>query len=177
MRYHNYESFLGDFLDKIHYLHRGDRVKSTGGFVCKQDFGVVYKCSGDSDSLALTARELIWLLVVLTGKTYSVECSLCPSHSLFLADAGDSEGQLDVSENRLMRNEVIALEDEADSVVSVHVPISVAVILSASSVDNQIARGIVVKTAYDVEQRGFSAAGRAEYRHEFILPERKVNAL
>ena len=70
-----------------------------------------------------------------------------------------------------MGDKVVALKDKAYRVVAVSVPISVLVILGGNAVDNKVARGIMVKSADDVEQRSFAAAGMSEYRNELVLTE------
>ena len=57
-----------------------------------------------------------------------------------------------------MRNKIIVLENEADGVVSVAVPIAVFEILCGFAFDNQVARCILIETADDIEQRCFTAA-------------------
>ena len=158
MSYHNYKSLGGDFLDKLHYLYGGYSIKRTRGFICKKYFGIVDKSTCNSNSLTLTARELIGLLVILAGKTYSVERIFSSLDPLLLAYSGDGERKLNVTEHGLVRDEVVALEDEAYSVVSVNVPISVSVFLGTAAADHKIAVGVVVKTADDVEKCGLSTA-------------------
>ena len=115
--------------------------------------------------------------MILTGESYSVESALRSLDSLLPANAGNGERELYVSEHRLVRNEVVALEDEADSVVTVHVPVSVLVGLGASAVDDEIAVGVAVQTAHDVEHGGLSTAGGAEDGNELTVTEGDVHAL
>ena len=76
-----------------------------------------------------------------------------------------------------MRDEVIALEDEAYSVVSVNVPVPVLIILGASAADDKVAGGIVVKSADDVEKGGFSAARGAKDGNKFLVAEGEIHTL
>jgi hypothetical protein len=46
--------------------------------------------------------------------------------------------------------------------------------LCASTVDHQIANGVLVQTANDIQHGGFTAAGGAEDRHKLTAPELKV---
>jgi hypothetical protein len=75
-----------------------------------------------------------------------------------------------------VRDKVIALEDEANAMVAVYVPVAVRIGLRASTVYYEVARGVMVKTADYIEQCGFSASGRSEYGNKFVLAERDVNA-
>ena len=70
-----------------------------------------------------------------------------------------------------MGDKVVALKDKAYRVVAVSVPISVLVILGGNAVDNKVTRGIMVKSADDVEQRSLAAARMSEYRNELVLTE------
>ena len=74
MSYHNYETVVSYFLEKLHYLNARVRIKRTRGLVCKENIGVVYQRTRDSDSLHLTARHLIGLLVKLIAKSDLSEC-------------------------------------------------------------------------------------------------------
>jgi hypothetical protein len=75
-----------------------------------------------------------------------------------------------------MGDQVIALEDKADAVVSVNVPVAIGVFLGASGCDKQITRGIFVKTADDVKQGGLAASGRAENGNELLLTEGEIDS-
>ena len=74
-----------------------------------------------------------------------------------------------------MRDKIVALENESDGVVSVGIPVGIAVFFRADTVDDKIAVCILVKTAEDVEHGRFSAAGRAEDGNEFTLTKSKVH--
>ena len=76
-----------------------------------------------------------------------------------------------------MRNEVIALEDKADGVVAVAVPVGVGIILCGAPVYDQVAGAVLVKPADDVQECGLAAAGMTQYCDEFMLAELKVHAL
>lgn len=55
--------------------------------------------------------------------------------------------------------------------ISVSVPVSVLVIFGRNSIDYQISLGVMVKTAYDIEHSGLSAARMTEYGDEFVFTE------
>ena len=66
---------------------------------------------------------------------------------------------------------MIALEYEAYGVVTVRIPIPVAVLLGASALYYQVAGSILIQAAYNVEQRRFAATRRTEYGNKLALPE------
>ena len=70
--------------------------------------------------------------------------------------------QLHIAEYGLMRNQVVTLEYKADGVIAVSIPIPVLKILCGAAVDDQVAFGVLIQTADDIEHRGFPTAGRAE---------------
>ena len=55
--------------------------------------------------------------------------------------------------------------------VSVGVPVGVAEFFGRFTGDDKVARGVLVKTADDVEHRGFAAPGRTENGDKFMLAE------
>ena len=61
-----------------------------------------------------------------------------------------------------MRDEAIGLEDEADAVITVGVPIRVAVGFGAFAIDQDVAGRITVEPADNVEQRRFATPRRAD---------------
>ena len=76
-----------------------------------------------------------------------------------------------------MRYQVVALENETDTVVSVDVPISVTVELCTSAVYDEIAVGIMIKTANDVKKRGLAASRRSEHADKLVLSEAEIDSL
>ena len=67
-----------------------------------------------------------------------------------LADAGERQRQLDILQHGLVRDEVIALEDEADGMVAVGVPVAVAELLRRAAGNQQVTGRILVEAADDV---------------------------
>ena len=76
-----------------------------------------------------------------------------------------------------MRNDVVALEHKANGVVAVGVPIGVRVVLSGAAVDTQVALGVLVEAANDVEQRGLAASRGAQNSHELALAKAQRHAI
>ena len=76
-----------------------------------------------------------------------------------------------------MRNEVIALEHKADAVVAVGIPIAVAEVLGRDAVNQQVARIKVVKSADNVEHRGFARTRGTQNGHELVIAKRQAHAV
>lgn len=73
-------------------------------------------------------------------------------------DARQGQGQLDVRQHGLVRDQVVGLEDEADAVVAVGVPVAGLVVLRRNAVDDEVAALEAVEAANDVEHRRLAGA-------------------
>ena len=107
MRDHDDELIPGYFLEYLHDLYARFRIERACRLVGKQNIRIVYQCACYSDSLHLTAGHLIRLFPELIAETdllKSLHRSFAP---LRLAHAREREGELNVCEHRLVRNEVI----------------------------------------------------------------------
>ncbi|MNI92283.1 hypothetical protein D3C73_1500560 [compost metagenome] len=76
-----------------------------------------------------------------------------------------------------MGDQVVALEDKADAVVAVRIPVAVLVVLRGRSVDNQVAAVVLVEPPDDVQAGGFARAARSQNRHEFVRAKPQVDAV
>ena len=171
MRYHDDQLILGDLLEQLHDLHAGHGIKCTRGLVGKQNIGIVDKRSCNRYALHLTARHLRGTLMQLIAKSYLFQGFLCSASALRLGHARNSQRKLHVGEHTLVRNEVIALENKADRVVSVGIPIAILVHGGGFAVDEQVTRGVAVKTAYDVQRGSLTAARGTKDRHKLAVAE------
>ena len=95
--------------------------------------------------------------------------------ALGLLHAGEGQCQLHVLQHRLVGDEVVTLEYKADGVVAVGVPIAVLELLGGGTVNNQIALGIAVQTAHDVQQGGLTASGLTQDGHKLAVAEGEGN--
>ena len=91
--------------------------------------------------------------------------------ALLLADAGQGKGKLHIRQDGLMRDEIVALEDEAYAVIAERIPITVRVIFRGDAVYDQIPRIVVIKATDDIQERGLTGTGRAEDGREFVIPK------
>ena len=171
VRDHDDEPVRGDFLEKLHDLHAGLAVERARGLVGKYDVGIVDQRTRDSHALHLTAGHLVGLLFGLLFQTYFAQRFHCALSALFFGYAGKREAQLYVLEHAHVRNEIVRLEYETYAPVAVGVPVLVAVFLGGDAVHLYVAAGITVESAYDVEQRGLAAPGRAQNGDELAFPE------
>ncbi len=59
-----------------------------------------------------------------------------------------------------MWNQVVALEDKADRVVPVGIPVAVLILFRGNAVDDQIAAVVAVEAADDIQKRRLSGTAR-----------------
>ena len=164
VRDHDDQAVVCDFREQVHDLDARLGVERAGGLVGQQDLRVVDEGARDGDALHLPAGKLTGLLVDVLGQADAPEGFQGPFAALGARHARQRERQLHVGEHGLVRDEVVALEHEADAVVAVGVPVAVLVLLGGNAVDDQVARIVMVKPAHDVQQRGLARARRPQDR-------------
>lgn len=71
----------------------------------------------------LATGKLAGLFVGMFRQTDTLELGHGPCSALLARNARERKRELDIRKHRLMRNEVVALEDEADVMVAVGIPI------------------------------------------------------
>ena len=171
VRDHYDELIPGYLLQELHYLHARLRVERARGLVGEEDIRVVYERAGYGDALHLAAGHLVGLLVYLVAEADALEDPYGPLAPLRLVDARNCQRELDVREHALVRDEVVGLEYEAYRVVAVGVPVAVLILLRGAAVYHEVALGVLVEAADDVQQRRLAAAARPQYGDELVLPE------
>ena len=176
MRDHDDEAVARDLLENFHDLHARLGVQRAGRLVRQQNVRVVDEGAGDGDALHLAAGHLVWPLVQLIAEADLLQHGNGAGTALLAGNAGERQGQLDVCQHTLVRDEIVALKDKADGVVAVGVPVPVAVLLCGDTVDEQVARRVAVQTADDVQKRRLAAAGRTENGDKFIVAKAQAHA-
>ena len=171
VRDHDDEPLARDLFDELHDLHARLRIERARGFVRKEDIGIIDERARNGDALHLPARELIGFFVELIAQTDARKRLGGAAAALFPSHARDGERKLHVPEHRLVRDEVIRLEDEPDPVIAVDVPIPVFEVFRGLPLNDEIARRIMIESADDVEERRLAAAGRSEHADKFARAE------
>ena len=92
-------------------------------------------------------------------------------------DTGEGQCQLDVGQDGLVRDQVVGLENEANAVVAVGVPIARFVVLRRDSVDDQVAALEAIQAANDVEHCRFTRTRLAQNCDEFAISEGNRNVI
>ena len=171
MRDHDDQPVARDLFQKLHDLHAGLAVQRAGGLVREDDVGVVDESTRDGDALHLPAGHLAGSLFRLLFKPHFPERFQGALSALLLGDARERQAELDVLQDVHVRDEVVALEDEADPAVAVGVPVLVTILRGGDAVHADVTARIAVQAAHDVEECGLAAAGRSEDGDEFALSE------
>ena len=174
--HHDHQPVLGDLLERLHDLHAGLAVQGAGGLVCQHDFRVVHQGAGNGHALHLAAAHLAGLLFDLVAQPHPLQRLDGPLPALFGADAREGQRQLHVAQHRLVGDQVVALKHEAHRMVAVAVPVPILIFLGGASLDHQVAFGIAIQAADDIEQRGFAAAGRPQNGHKLIFAEGNIHS-
>ena len=173
MRDHNDQLVARDLFEDLHDLHARSRIKRTRRLVCQQDLGIVDQRTGNRHTLHLSARHLVGALVDLVAKSHAFKRVNGALASFGLGNAREGQGKLYVRQHRLVGDEVVVLEHKADRVVTIGIPITVLELLGGAAADDQVARGVLVKTADHVEERRFSTTRGTEDGNELALAEGK----
>ena len=171
MRYHDYQFVFGDIFQYLHYLHASFGIKRTCRLISQQYIGVIDQRTRYRHTLHLSARHLVRLFTELVTQTHLCQRIYGAFSSLGFRNARKCQRQFDICKHRLVRYQVIALENKAYRMVSVAVPVSVLEILCGFAVDVQVAVCVAVKSADYVQQCGLTAARLSQNGHELVLAE------
>jgi len=107
----------------------------------------------------------------LIAKAHALQRLFCLFCSFLPVHTGYCQRQLHIGQHRLVRDKVVALENKANGMVSVRVPVPVGIGAGGHAVDYQITGIIAVKAANHIQKRGFAAARRAQNGHKLTIAQ------
>ena len=171
VRDHDHQAVARELAQDLHHLDGGLRVERSGRLVGQDDLGVVDDGARDGHALHLTARELVGALVHLLAQPHAAQGILCAGPPLGARGAREQQRHLNIGDHALMRDQVVVLEHEPHAVVAVGIPVLIGIALGGSPVDHEVARGVVVKAADDIEQGRLAAARLSKDAHELPIAE------
>ena len=174
---HDDHTIPGDLLEDVHNLYACLGVQCTGRLVRQNDVRIVDQCTGNGDTLHLSAGHLAGLFVELVAQSHILKRLLRPLFPIRLGNAGERQRQFYVLQDGLVGNQVVTLKDKADGMVAVSVPVPIPEVPGRASVDDEVAPGVLIQSADDVQHGGLSAAGRPQNGDQFALAELQVDAL
>ena len=145
----------------------GVGIEVAGGFIGKDDAGVIDECASDSGALLLTSAELTGAMPGTVGEIHSLKSCESTLASFFSRDAAVDHGKLDVLDDIQLGEEIEELENETDFAVANGGELARGGILNHQAIkfDRSFCRRI--QTAEDVHEGGFAAARGTDDGDEF----------
>src|SRR5271157_5203400 len=111
-------ALLVESIEQRHDLDAGLRIEVAGGLVGENDRRTADERTSDSDTLALTAREFVRLVVHAVCYADRRQRVFCAFDTLFGRDAGVDERQFHVVQRGCAREQIERLENESDLFVA-----------------------------------------------------------
>ena len=165
-------ALLVQALEDAHDLDAGARVEVAGGFVGQDDRRLVDQRAGDGDALLLAAGELVRHVVIALAEPDRVERrqrALVPLGGLEAVLRAVEQRQLDVVERGRARQQVEALEHEADLLVAHARQLVLRRLGHVLAVEHVLTGRRPIEAAGDVHERRLAGAGRPGDGDELAL--------
>ena len=164
---HRDAALLIQTLEDVHHLDAGARVQVAGRLVRQEDGGLVDQGAGNRHPLLLAARELVREVIHPVVEPDRVQHLASPRVTRRSVHAGAVEqGELDVVEGGGPRQQVEALEHEADLPVAHLGQLVAREPGDIPAVEQVVAAGRPVEAAEDVHERRLAGPGRSGDRDE-----------
>ena len=174
----DHDDRLSQFVDRptqeAQDLRAGDGIQVAGRFVGEDELGACDQRAGDGDALLLAAGQLVRAVVQALLEPQRGHEQVEPGAVRFLA--GQRQRHDDVLLGGEHRQQVEALEDEADLVAAQHGQLVVGHGGDVGAVEHDVPAGGGVESGERVHQCGFAGAGRPHDGGEPPLFERHVHA-
>ena len=138
-------------LEDRHDLGARFGVQVAGRFVGQDDGRIVDQRAGDGDPLLLAPRQLVGLVIQPVAQTYPRQC--CFGARAAILAAGVDQRQLNVGKGCGTRQQVEALEDEADLAAAHGGQLVFTEVADVLAVQKVVAAGGLVQAADDVHHR------------------------
>ena len=171
MRNHDNQSVGSHFLQKVHDLHTCIRIQRTGRFIRQQNIRIIHQGTGNGNSLHLSARHLCRFFMHLITEPDFAQGILRPSSALTAGYTADGQRQFHIGQNRLVRDQIVALEHKTDCMVPVGIPVPVFVLSRGDTVDNQISAVIAVQTADNIQKCCLSGSAGTENGNKLVVSQ------
>ena len=156
MGYHYHKALLCNLFQKLHNLNAGIRVQGPGRFIREKNLRVIDQGTGNGYSLHLSAGHLTGTLVKLGAKPHFLKSFFGPAPSLVFGNTGNGQGKLHIGQHSLMGNQVIALKNKANGVISVGIPIPVLIFPGGNSIDDQVSAVVTVQATDNIQKSGLA---------------------
>ncbi len=161
---HDGVALLVEAFEERHDFVAGGGVEVAGRFVGQQNRWIVDQGASYGNTLALTAGELVGLVVHALFEIHLAHGELGALQALVGGHAGVDQGQLDVVQRAGARQQVEGLENEADFLVANAGQLIVAHLADQIAVDVVLALAGRVEAADQVHQGRFAGPRRSHDR-------------
>ena len=153
-------ALLIELLEEYEHLERGARIEVTSGLVGQQHRRIVHQSAGNGDTLHLTTRHLVRLVVHTVAQSYGLQGLDGFLPTLGSGDLGViHQRQLHILQGGRLRQEVITLEHEADLTVAQFGALGLRHRANADAIEEVLTRRGGIQTAQLVEQRRLAGTG------------------
>ena len=163
----NHQPVLGNRLDDVHDFDGVSAVQVSRRLIGYDDLRVLGDGPGDGHPLPLPPGQGIRHLVPIRIDTYRLQTVVHPFfHLLPILHAHHSKGDAHVLEDGAVVQQIVVLENISDLCISDDVHLVGALPGNAFPVHVDLSRVNPVQSADSIQQRGFTAAGRAQQCHD-----------
>src|SRR5690606_16143223 len=170
-------ALLGQLVEQLHHLDAAPAVECAGGLVGQDDLAAVHQRARDGHALLLAAGELLGPetdALLEPQAREQLARALVPVLQLHARVHG---GHLDVLGGRVLRDEVVALEHEAEGLAPEVRQLVAVEVRDVASLEQVLAGGGPVEAAEDVHQRRLARARGAHDGHELARVDLQVDAV
>src|SRR3954454_17373790 len=165
-----------DPVEQAHDPDTGRRVEVAGRLVCQQDRRPVDEGPGDGDPLLLAAGELVREAALLAREADEVEHLRHGVRDRVPGLADDLQGERDVLEHGLVRQQPEVLEDDADLAAQLRdLPVRQPPDVLAGPVDNAPRRPLLAQD--QPQERRLARPGRTDEEDELALDDLEAHVV
>ena len=150
-----------EFVEEVEDFEAGLGIEVAGGFVGEDEERVVDEGAGDGDALLLAAGELLGTVIEAMAEADELREGDAVCVAVGEVAALIKERDVDVLDDGELVDEVVGLEDEAERAAAKGGELVVIHRGDVLPAEEIFAGGRAVEAAEDVEEGGFSRAGRA----------------
>ena len=175
VRYDENELSRGELFQGIEDLLTRVRVERTRRLVRHDDLRVLDERTRDGNALLLTARKLVGLALGKARQVHLLQDRADRLRRCFFALKLKSKR--DIRAHGEVVKHVILLEDKADKGIAVGVKVTARKVARAFALDDKLAAVVAVKTAHNIEKRGFTATRFTQNKDHSRFGEGDVHAI
>ena len=172
MRYHEDQAIARQIAQQLDDGRGRVGIQISRRLVCQNDARIFDDGTRDRNPLPLTAAQFARVAVTVAGKIHLLQRR---ADAVPVLHAAKIQREQNVLKDRQLINQVIVLKDKADVRVAVIAEILLAEGGQIVAVHKDPALGNAVKTADEVEERGFSATAFAKDKHQPRIGQSQVH--